>query len=261
MTARRVAIITGGATGIGRGIAEVLSGAGIDCVIAGRRTALLEQVAQSLAGAQGAVAAVSADVTSAEDRRSLLEAANASFGRVDILVNNAGRGDQAPLLDYSHEAWRDVLGVTLDAAFFMAQAVLPQMRDQGFGRIVNISSILGFMGGDGTSSEDGDHDEGRGPLRAPSYHAAKAGLSNLTRDLAVAVAPWGVTVNTVSPGYIERPDRPRSPKVLEKIARRVPLGRHGDPHDIGHAVRYLTSDEAGYVTGAELVVDGGRSIC
>jgi NAD(P)-dependent dehydrogenase (short-subunit alcohol dehydrogenase family) len=256
---RRVAIVTGGATGLGRGIADVLSAAGVDCVIAGRRSDVLAQTASELSGGPGRVEAIQADVTRPEDRSALLAAAEARFGKVDILVNNAGGGNQGPLLDYSPEQWRAVLDVNLEAAFFMAQAVLGGMRERGFGRIVNISSILGLMGGDGTPSEYGDQDDGRGPVRAPSYHAAKAGLTSLTRDLAVTVARWGVTVNTVSPGYIERPERPRSAKVRRQIAAVVPLGRDGEPRDIGHAVRYLVSDEANYVTGTDLVVDGGRS--
>jgi NAD(P)-dependent dehydrogenase (short-subunit alcohol dehydrogenase family) len=254
---RRVALVTGGATGLGRGIAEVLSAAGIDCVIAGRRGDVLERTASELSGRAGTVVAIQADVTVPEDRATLLAGAEARFGRIDILINNAGGGNQAPLLDYSPQQWDEVLAVNLDAAFFMSQTVLGGMRDRGFGRIVNIGSILGLRGGDGTSSEFGDVDEGRGPQRAPSYHAAKAGLTGLTRDLAVTVAPWGVTVNAISPGFIERPERARSPRVLEQIARRVPVGRHGEPRDIGHAVRYLVSDEANYVTGIDLVVDGG----
>lgn len=261
MSERRAAIVTGGGTGIGRGVAEALTAVGIDCLITGRRPAKLQETVDALVSTPGEIHAFAADVTSSDDRAAIVQAALDRFGRVDILVNNAGGGNEHRLLDYSLEAWRDVIAVNLEAAFFLSQVVIEGMRERGFGRIVNMGSILGILGSDAASSPNPlDYTHPRGPFRGTSYNAAKGGLTAMTRDLAVAVAPWGITVNTVSPGFIERPGRARSPEVLAKIAARVPMQRHGEPSDIGHAVAYLVSDGAGYVTGHDLVVDGGRTI-
>ncbi len=261
MTQRRAAIVTGGGTGIGQGVVEALTAAGVDCLAVGRRLEPLQATAQALAGAPGRVEILAADVTVPEDRAAIVQAAKDRFGRLDILVNNAGGGNEDRLLDYTVDAWRQVVGVNLEAQFFLAQAAIEVMRDQGFGRIINISSILAVVGNDGTGSVNAvDREHPRGPFRGVSYTAAKAGLTGLTRDLAVGVAHWGITVNTVTPGYIERPGRSRQPEVRAKIAAGVPMGRHGEPSDIGNAVAYLASDGAGYVTGHDLVVDGGRTI-
>jgi NAD(P)-dependent dehydrogenase (short-subunit alcohol dehydrogenase family) len=255
----RTAIVTGGGTGIGLGVTAVLAEAGINCVIAGRRTEPLEQTASHLERLTGAVVPFATDVTDDGDRLALISHAVERFGHVDILINNAGGAGHEPLMDSSASRWREVLEVNLTSVFMMSQAVLPHMKARGFGRIVNVGSIMGLRGGDGTPVPEGLLETDRGPMRAPAYHAAKAGVANLTRDLAAAVARWGVTVNTVTPGFIERPGQPRPAKVLDQIAARVPIGRAGSPTDVAYAVRYLVSDEASYVTGAELVVDGGRS--
>jgi NAD(P)-dependent dehydrogenase (short-subunit alcohol dehydrogenase family) len=257
---RRIAVVTGGGSGIGRGIVEALTRDGIDCLIAGRRLKPLQETAEALSSAAGTVHIMTGDVTQVADRATIIRFANERFGRVDILVNNAGGGNASRLLDQPVEAWREVMAVNLEAAFFLSQGVMEGMRSRRFGRIVNISSILGIIGNDATGSDqDFEVNHPRGPYSAASYCAAKGGLTAMTRDLAVSVATWGITVNTVSPGYIERPDRSRTPHALAKIASKVPIGRHGDPVDIGNAVAYLVSEGAGYVTGADLVVDGGRT--
>jgi NAD(P)-dependent dehydrogenase (short-subunit alcohol dehydrogenase family) len=255
---QRVAVVTGGGSGLGRGITEVLSAAGIRCVIIGRRRAPLQETEHALAASAGGVYGIVADVTSEADRATAVAEVMDRFGRLDILVNNAGGGTSAPLLETTPEAWRDVLAVNLDATFFMAQQVIPHMRRLEFGRIVNVGSVLGSLAADHVTFER-DADAPAGPVTAPSYNAAKAGVINLTRALAVAVAPWQITVNTISPGFIERAERPRPPELLDRIRSRTPMRRTGVPHDIGHAVRFLTSDEAAFITAAELVVDGGWS--
>jgi len=255
---QRVAVVTGGGTGLGRGITEVLTAAGIRCAIVGRRRAPLDETERSLAESAGGAYGIVADVTSEDDRAAAVAEVIDRFGRLDILVNNAGGGTAAPLLETTPESWRDVLAVNLEAPFFMAQEVIPHMRRLGFGRIVNISSVLGSLAADHVTFGR-DVEAPAGPVTAPSYNAAKAGVVNLTRALAVAVAPWQITVNTVSPGFIERAERPRAPELLDRIHSRTPMHRTGEPHDIGHAVRFLVSDEAAFITAAELVVDGGWS--
>lgn len=253
---QRVALVTGGGTGVGRGITGVLAASGIRCAIVGRRRAPLEQTANSLGGS---VHVIVGDVTSEADRAAVVGEVVERLGRLDILVNNAGGGSAAPLLAHTPASWRAEVEVNLDATFFMAQGAIPHMRRLGSGRIVNIGSVLGSLATDMVTFEHLSDTED-GPVTGPAYNAAKAGVINLSRSLAAAVAPWQITVNTVSPGFIERPDRPRPPDLLDRITARTPLRRTGEPHDIGHAVRFLASEEASFITGAELVVDGGWSI-
>jgi NAD(P)-dependent dehydrogenase (short-subunit alcohol dehydrogenase family) len=252
---RRGAIVTGGGSGLGRATALVLAGAGIDCVIAGRRIDTLQETAAQASGG-GVVVPLRADVNLASDRERLVATCRERFGRVDILVNNAGGGSAHPLDEFPEAEWRESLEINLSAPFLLSQLVIPGMRRRGFGRIVNIASILGIGGTHPlVIAASGLPATARGP----GYAAAKGGLINLTRELAVAVARDGITVNTVSPGYIERPERPRPAAMLAAIEQMTPMGRAGKPADIAHAVRYLCSAEAGFVTGVNLLVDGGWS--
>ena len=217
-----------------------------------------------MAALPGVVKSVTADVTTGDGREKIVAACLDHFGCVDVLVNNAGITGRAPLLDYNEEQWNEVLKTNLDACFFLTQRVLPHMRERTWGRIVNIASMYGSLARNSVFYGDLLPDEtpgDRGPVRAPAYHAAKGGLLNLTRDLAVAVAKWGVTVNAVSPGPF-RPMNNRSvdDESLRRVIDATPLGRLGEPKEIGYAVRFLASDEAAFITGAELMVDGGWSI-
>jgi NAD(P)-dependent dehydrogenase (short-subunit alcohol dehydrogenase family) len=259
----RVAVITGGGSGLGRATAEVLAAKGYSCVVTGRREEPVVRTSQSLA-ANGAIAEpVVADVTNEEDRAKLVDRALELFGRLDVLVNNAGISHQAPLLAVRSENWRQVMATNLEAMFFLSQAALPPMREQHFGRIVNIASVYGSLAMNGQLyASKLEVDTPLGPTRQVAYHASKGGVLNLTRDLAVAVAPWGITVNCVSPGMFltEQSDAVSDPKVVEQLTKMTPLGRLGDPAEVGHAVAFLASDEAGFITGIDLRVDGGWAL-
>lgn len=261
----RAAIVTGGATGLGRATVAALSAAGTACVIVGRRRDRLDAAVAALAGRAGAaeVVAVSGDVTDAEDRRRVVAAAVERFGTVDVLVNNAAVSRLAPLLDYPDDAWPQVLETNVTAGFQLAREVLPLMREQRFGRIVNIASVYGSVGLNNAHYEPlvpGETAGDRGPAREVAYAASKGAVIQLTRELAAAVGRWGITVNSVSPGMFPVEDAPIDPGVRERLAAATPLGRVGEPAELAAAVRFLCSEEASFVTGHNLVVDGGWSI-
>jgi NAD(P)-dependent dehydrogenase (short-subunit alcohol dehydrogenase family) len=256
----RVALVTGAGTGLGRAVAEVLGESGMAVVLVGRRSEAIEAVGASDSFTAGALA-VQADVASASDRARIVTAALERFGRVDALVNNAGISHREPLLSHSEEGWRRVMATNLDACFFLAQAVLPTMRAQHYGRIVNVGSVYGSLALNAALYPGMFGEDENGPLRQPAYHTSKGGVLNLTRDLAAAVGRWGVTVNTLSPGMFmtEQSRGIVSDEVVESLSAMTPVGRFGEPREIGYAVRYLVSEEAAFVTGAELRVDGGWS--
>jgi NAD(P)-dependent dehydrogenase (short-subunit alcohol dehydrogenase family) len=260
---RRVAIVTGAGTGLGRATAQVLAEDGVLCVLTGRRLRELEDTAAS-AAVGGEALIVQGDVTAAADRRRIVEACVERFGRIDILVNNAGISAKAPILAYTEADWRRVMATNLDACFFLAQQVAPIMREQGWGRIINIGSVYGSLGLNAAlyCGLFPVEDRGSGMTRQPAYHAAKGGLLNLTRDLAIAFAPWGITVNAVSPGMFltEQTKAIINDEVRGRLMSMTPLGRMGDPVEVGYAVRFLASAEAAFITGIDLPVDGGWSI-
>jgi NAD(P)-dependent dehydrogenase (short-subunit alcohol dehydrogenase family) len=260
-SSERVAIVTGAGTGIGQAIALALAEAGRRVVIVGRRAEPLQDTL-ARSSTPDLIVAMPGDITSADDRARVVGEVVARFGRIDILVNNAGVSSIEPLLDSSEPEWRRVMATNVDAAFFMAQAALPAMRDRQWGRIVNIGSVYGALALNPALYDTFADDPKRGPDRQPAYHTSKGAILNLTRDLAAAVAKWKVTVNTVSPGMIVT-DQSRgllSEDVTRKLCAMTPLGRFGEPKEIAYAVRFLASDEAAFITGEELRVDGGWTI-
>jgi NAD(P)-dependent dehydrogenase (short-subunit alcohol dehydrogenase family) len=259
----RTVIVTGGGTGIGRGIVERFAARGDRVIVAGRRSEPLEQTSRELAELPGDVVPVIADVTSGDGRATIVKVATAGNGRIDILVNNAGITAMSPLLDYTVEEWRAVFLTHAEATFFLAQAVAPVMRNAGTGRIVNIGSVYGSLGlnnsfyGDSLPWEtSGD----RGPIREVAYSAAKGAVLQLTRELATALGRWGITVNTVTPGMIPVDAIPMPEATRDRLVAATPIGRVGTPADIASMVEYLAGPEASFVTGAEFKVDGGWSI-
>ena len=242
----RTAIVIGAARGIGAAIAERLVEEGARVVIADTLEAEGRATAEKLSQ-QGEATFIATDVSRKESVDALIEAALARFGRVEILVQNAGIYPYTMLPDIPVEEWDAVLGVNLRGCFLAIQASARPMRAQQYGRIVLTSSITGPR----VSSPGHGH-----------YSASKAGINGLIRAAAVELAPDGITVNGVEPGNImtEGMQTERSPAYIQAMERSVPLGRLGTPRDVAHAVLVLASDEAAYVTGTTIVIDGGQTL-
>jgi len=238
----KVAVVTGASRGIGRSIALALADEGARIVASARNAAELEKLVAEIVEKCGEAIAVPGDVAVAADAERLFEAAVATFGRVDILVNNAGITRDGLLLRMKDEDWDAVLNVNLKGAFLCTRAAATLMSKQRYGRIVNISSVVGEMGNAGQAN----------------YCASKAGLLGLTKSVARELARRNVTVNAVTPGFIVTDMTDALPeKAREELTAQIPLGRLGEAEDIAHAVLFLASDRAGYVTGQVLGVNGG----
>lgn len=242
----KVALVTGGGNGIGRATALRLAREGAAVVIFDLRPADAEAVADAIVKDGGRALAVVGDAAAPDDVARVVERATTAFGALNVLVNNVGGALKATLSECTPDDWDAEMRNTLKTAFLVSRAILPAMAAQGGGAIVNIGSVNGFT-----------------YIGNPGYSAAKAGLLNLTQAIAVEYGPRGVRANMVSPGTIRTSSKSwakrqqRDPGIFEKLARWYPVGRVGLPDDIAAAVAYLGSDEAGFVNGANLVVDGG----
>jgi 2,4-dienoyl-CoA reductase [(3E)-enoyl-CoA-producing], peroxisomal len=252
MLAGRVALVTGGGTGIGLGIASCLAGAGATVAIASRKPEHLEPAAAQLRTRGARVSAVETNVREPEAVARMVDRVTTEHGRLDILVNNAAGNFYAPSSSLSPNAWRAVVETDLYGSFYCAQAVHPVMKAQGGGRIISISMTLHYRGW---------------PLMAHAT-AAKAGVDALTRTLALEWAPDRITVNAVAPGPIPTegvkraftPPDGRAPDVFrmdQYVDQAIPLGRWGTPEDVGQMVAFLAGPAGEWITGAIFVVDGG----
>jgi 3-oxoacyl-[acyl-carrier protein] reductase len=238
----RVAIVTGSARGIGQAIALKLAEVGATVVV--NDIAEAEPVAEEIRAMNRQSLAVLADVSLSSDVARLVETTISTYGRVDILVNNAGIIRDHFLVRMSEEDWDKVLSVNLKSVFLCTQAVLRHMTKQQWGRIISISSIVGIVGNVGQAN----------------YASAKAGIIGFTRAVAKEVASRGVTVNAIAPGFIDTPmTRQLKEEWRQELMRRIPLGCFGSPKDVAEAVAFLASEEARYITGQVLGVDGGMS--
>lgn len=250
-----VALVTGGGTGLGRHMAIALAEVGADVVVAARRIELCEQVAQEVRGLGRRSMAVEMDVTQTDQVESAVARIVEVFGHLDILLNNAGTFDSVSPEHETLDEWHRIQETNLTGSFICAQHAGRQMIKQGGGRIIQIASIYGEVGVD-RNLYTNDPDSGRATV---SFAASKGGLINLTRALATAWARHAIRVNTISPGAfpLEVNKKSFEPGMQEKFLSRVPLGRFGKDDDLKGAVVYLASHASDYVTGINLVVDGG----
>lgn len=239
----KVAIITGGRRGIGRAIAEVLASRGANIILADRREDEAQEAADQISAATGRrVVPCGLDVSNHEEAKGMVHCALSEFGRVDILVNNAGITRDTLIMRMEEKDWDDVLDTNLKGAFNCTQAVVRPMIKQRYGRIINISSVSGLAGQAGQTN----------------YSASKAGLIGFTKALAREVGSRGITVNAVAPGFVPTVLTADLPEELkESMMKVIPLARWGKPEEIAYAVAFLASDEAAYITGHVLSVDGG----
>jgi 3-oxoacyl-[acyl-carrier protein] reductase len=238
----RVALVTGASQGIGRAIALALSCVGARVVIAARNTERLKMLAEEIDAAHGVAFPVKMDVGDQESVKSGFHQAVEHLGRLDILVNNAAITRDGLALRMKADDWEAVLRTNLTGAHFCIQQALAVMLRQRSGRIINVTSVVAQSGNAGQSN----------------YIAAKAGLIGLTRAIATEVASRNITVNAVAPGFIVSPmTDPLPDKVKQELIARIPLGRMGQDADVASAVVFLASDEAGYITGHVLDVNGG----
>ncbi len=237
----KVAIVTGSSRGIGKAIALKLADAGASVVVTGHIEDA-EPVAKEIRAKGRQSLAVRANVTSAADIEKLVEATLSTFGRVDILVNNAGITRDQLVLKMSEDDWDAVLDTNLKSVFLCTRAVLRPMLKQRWGRIINISSVIGLIGNPGQAN----------------YAASKAGIIGFTRTIAKEVGSRGITANVIAPGFIEtRMTQAMNEAQRQELMKRIPLGSLGTPEDVAEAAAFLASDGARYITGQVLGVDGG----
>lgn len=240
--AARVAIVTGSGQGIGREIALTLAEHGASVVVSDINATTANEVAAEIVAKNGKSMAITADVTVQEEVASLVDQTVSSFGQIDILVNNAGIARDTLLMRMSSTDWDQVLATNLKGAFLCTQAVVRHMIRQRWGRIINIASVVGLIGNSGQAN----------------YAAAKAGLIGLTKTTARELAARGVTANAIAPGFIDTEmTRKLSDNAKQEFLRQIPLGYAGLPKDVADAVAFLASEEARYITGHVLNVDGG----
>jgi len=241
----RVAVVTGGGTGLGEAAARALAGAGASLVLGGRNQANLEKVAADITSGGGRALPVVADVTRRADVESMTAEALREFGRIDILVNNAGINIVKPFLDMTEEEWDAVLDTNLKGCFYCCQAVGRGMVEQKSGSIINIVSVFGL----------------RGFMNLSPYAASKGAVVQLTKALAVEWARHNVRVNAIAPSYIKtemtRRDIESDERILKFNLSKIPMRRGGEPEELGGLVVYLASDASSFVTGDTIAVDGG----
>jgi 3-oxoacyl-[acyl-carrier protein] reductase len=240
----RVAIITGSGQGIGRAIALKLAEVGATIVLNDINEASVNSVAEEIIAMNRKSLVVMGDISSSSDVERLVETAITTYARIDILVNNAGITRDQLLLRMSEEDWDKVININLKSVFLCTRAVLRHMTRQRWGRIINMASIIGIVGNAGQAN----------------YASAKAGIIGFTRSVAKEVASRGVTVNAIAPGFIDTPmTQQLKESYRQELQKRIPVGYFGSPRDVAEAVAFLASEEAKYITGHVLNVDGGMA--
>ncbi len=240
----KTALVTGASRGLGKAIALAMAGAGAKIALVARDEALLNQAVQQIEGAGSEAALFLADVSDEAQVAGVERAVSERFGRIQILVNNAGMNLRKPVTDFTLEEWNRVQATNVTSAFLMCRSFIPHMRGQGYGRIINMTSIMSHVSLPGRAA----------------YSSSKAALLGFTKALALELAPEAITVNGISPG----PCATEINKALlesEELTRfflsRIPLGRWGGVDEVAQLAVYLCSEAAGFITGADIVIDGG----
>lgn len=245
-TSGRVALVTGASRGIGRAIAIELSSRGYRVAVNYQSSeAAAQETAQKIRGAGGDAITVSADVSEPEQVKALMDTVTRELGPIEILVNNAGITRDNLLMRMKEDEWLAVLRTNLNSVYYCTQAVIRTMMKARFGRIVAMSSVTGLVGNAGQVN----------------YAAAKAGILGLIKSVARESASRGITANVIAPGYIETDMTAALPDEIRKdILAKIPTGRYGTPEDIAKAVAFLVSDDASYINGQVIAVDGGMTM-
>ena len=240
----RTALITGASKGLGKAMAIALAAEGVRVGLVSRDAGLLDAVAGEIAAAGGKASAFPADVTSEDQVQRLERDVTAQFGKVNILVNNAGINVRKPVTDFTLEEWRRVMDTNVTAAFLMCRSFVPHMTGVGYGRILNLTSIMAWVSLPGRTA----------------YSASKAALLGMTRSLALELANEGITCNGISPGpFATEMNRTlmENAEANAQFLANIPLGRWGRVEEIGQLAVYLCSESAGFITGTDILIDGG----
>lgn len=240
----KVAIVTGASSGIGRAIAEIFSKEGAKIIVADYKSKGGQKTVKNIIDAGGQAEFVQTDVSKSDEVEVMVKVAVEKFGGLDILVNNAGVALMADLASTTEKIWQKTIDVDLKGVFLGVKFAVPEMEKRGKGKIINTASIAGLVGFQGITA----------------YCAAKGGVVNMTKELALDLASKKINVNAIAPGVIKTAmtvDILKDPSMAKSMLTQTPIGRFGEPEDIAYAALYLASDESDFVTGHTLVVDGG----
>ena len=241
----KVAIITGASQGIGRTMATVMSESGANVICVARSEDKIKELSSEIENKGGRAIPIACDVGDGDAFSNTIKSVVDQFGKLDILINNAGITRDALLMRMNESQWDEVIQTNLKGAFFGMKAAIRPMMKNKFGRIINITSIVGLTGNPGQAN----------------YAASKAGLIGMTQSIAKEVGSRGITVNCIAPGWIDTEMTEELPENSKRdLLDRIPIGKIGKPENIAHAAVFLASDEASYITGETITVDGGRVI-